>query len=210
MKIKRLEVGPLETNCYIVWDEAAPTSAMILDPGDEADLIVEACGECGVTPALIVNTHAHPDHVAADAALKAAFPGSRLCIGRREEAMLGKQLREMSFLLGRRIESPKPDELLEDGAELHVGGCALRVLWTPGHTPGHICLLAEAERPWVVFCGDLIFEDGVGRTDFPGGSAAQLRRSIEERIFTLPDETVLLPGHGGSTTVGAEKGTTGR
>ena len=99
----------------------------------------------------------------------------------------------------------KKDKLLDEGDEVRFGSCVLRVLTTPGHTPGGICLLADSTLPAQLFCGDLVFRDGVGRVDFPGGSGAQLLESIRRKVLTLPDETVLWPGHGEPTTVGRER-----
>ena len=200
MNITCLTVGLLETNCYLVRDAATGEGALI-DPGAEAPRIVEACAQESLEPGLIVNTHGHADHVGADAELKRRYPSARLCIGRGEAELLGEPVRNLSAMLGLEGAGVEPDALLDEGQELRFGQCVLRVMQTPGHTPGSICLLAPDERPQVVFCGDLIFQGGVGRVDLPGGDAAALRRSIEHRILKLPGETVLLPGHGPPTTV---------
>lgn len=204
MRITCLAVGRLETNCYLVRGEDAP-EGLIVDPGGEPDRIVRACREEGLEPLYIVNTHAHPDHTGADGEVKEAFPQAELCIGANDMELHALASGSPSFMVGAEAGPPEPDVLLEDGQELRAGGCVLRVIETPGHSPGSICLLVEDEDPPTVFCGDLIFEGDVGRTDLPGGSTEELKRSIEERIFTLPDETILLPGHEGATTVGAEK-----
>jgi glyoxylase-like metal-dependent hydrolase (beta-lactamase superfamily II) len=119
--------------------------------------------------------------------------------------MLTRPLKNLSPLLGVMVKAPRADMALKEGDTLRFGSCSLLVMGTPGHTPGSISLLAEIERPLVVFCGDLVFQGGVGRTDLPGGDFEALRQSIEEKIFTLPDDTILLPGHGETTTVGEEK-----
>lgn len=204
MRITCLEVGPLGTNCYVVQDEATG-EGLVIDPGGSADEVIGACREMGMSPSCIVNTHAHADHVGANAALKDEFPQAMFCIGAGEQELMGKSIGALGLLAGMSARPPEPDMLLEDGQELRVGECALRVIKTPGHTPCSICLAAEGEDPIVVFCGDLIFQSGVGRTDLPGGNTGALRDSIEKKIFSLPEQTVLLPGHGPATTVGAEK-----
>jgi len=201
MRITCLTVGPIETNCYLLADEGGAGGAVV-DPGDEAGRIIEACEGQGLEPDLIVNTHAHADHIGADAELKRRYPRASLCIGRGDAELLGHPVRNLSAMLGREAAGVEPDLLLEDGQTLEVGQCVLRVLETPGHTSGGICLVAADESPAVVLCGDLVFQEGFGRTDLPGGDSAILKRSVEEKVLPLPDETVLLPGHGPATTVG--------
>lgn len=204
MKITCLPVGPLACNCYVLKDETSG-EGVVIDPGGDADQVVNACLGDGITPRSIINTHGHADHVGANAALKRAFASAELCIGRGDAAQLRHRVRNLSVLLAIDTDSPEPDRTLQEGDRLEFGSCSLTVVETPGHTPGSICLVARQESPIVVFCGDLVFRGGVGRTDLPGGSMAQLKRSIEERVFTLPDDTVLWPGHGERTTVGCEK-----
>ena len=204
MNITCLTVGLLECGCYVVSDEATGSCAVI-DPGGNAPQIISHVRQQSLEPRHIILTHAHADHIAGLPEIKARFPDAEVCIGRGDAEMLADSARNLSAMLSLPAQMPPPDRTLAEGDDIELGDCALRVLETPGHTPGGICLIADAERPPVVFCGDLIFQNGVGRTDFPGGSLGALRRSIEEKIFTLPEQTVLHPGHGPSTTVGAEK-----
>jgi glyoxylase-like metal-dependent hydrolase (beta-lactamase superfamily II) len=207
VKVIRLEVGPLASNAYIVragGDEAAPGA--VIDPGAEGGRIVARCREEKVEPRFIVNTHGHVDHVGADAAVKEAFPEALLCIGTGDAAMLADAGRNLSAFVGAALRAPAPDRELAEGDALEFAELKLKVLETPGHTPGGICLLADQEEPPQLFCGDLIFHQGVGRTDFPGGSWEELMASIRRKVLALPDETVLWPGHGPPTTVGAERG----
>jgi hydroxyacylglutathione hydrolase len=204
MKITRLTVGPLETNCYLAADEATGQAA-IIDPGGDSDLILQTCRNHKLVPLFIVNTHAHADHIGANPDLKRAFPDAKLCIGRADAPLLTDSVRNLSIMLGRASRMPHADLLLDEGATLSVGSCRLRVIETPGHTRGAICLIADAEEPPVAFVGDLIFAGGVGRVDLPGGDWDALLASIRGKIFTLPDRTVLFPGHGPSSTVGEEK-----
>ncbi len=202
MNIKRLIVGPLACNCYLLEDEGA---GAVIDPGGDLDRIIEQCLGRALEPRCIIVTHGHVDHIAAVPGLKRRFPGARLCVSRGDARLFSDPLMNLSAMMGDDQKMPRPDTLLAEGQRVEFGACLLRVVETPGHTPGSICLVAEGQEPPVVFCGDLIFQGDVGRTDLPGGSREALRRSIEEKIFTLPDETLLLPGHGESTSVGAEK-----
>lgn len=200
----RLQVGPLAANAYLLRDDDSRAGAVI-DPGGEGDRIVERCRTEGLQPRLIINTHGHIDHIGANAALKEAFPQAALCIGAADAGRLANAVENLSALFGGSAGGPAADRLLEDGEELRFGSIVLTVLATPGHTPGGVCLLAGSEAPPQLFCGDLVFQGGVGRTDLPGGSWPQLAASIRRKVLTLSDETVLWPGHGEETTVGEER-----
>jgi glyoxylase-like metal-dependent hydrolase (beta-lactamase superfamily II) len=204
MQITQMVVGPLGSNAYLLRDDEAPDGAVV-DPGGDGDQIAARCRAEGLEPRLIIDTHGHMDHIQANEQLKAAFPQAQLCIGEGDAPMLTNGVKNLSILMGTSFRSPEADLLLADGQVLEFGGCRLEVLETPGHTPGSICLLAAGESPSQVFCGDLVFAGGVGRVDFPGGNMNDLLSSIRSRILTLPDETVLWPGHGPSTTVGRER-----
>ncbi len=204
MVIVALEVGPLLSNAYLLKDEGGEAGAVI-DPGAEGERIVARCRSEGLVPHFIINTHGHIDHVGANAALKEAFPGAPLCIGARDADRLTDAAGNLADLFGVPATSRPADMLLEEGRELRFGSVVLQVVETPGHTPGGVCLLAADESPPQLFCGDLVFRLGVGRADLPGGSARELAASIRTRVLTLPDETVIWPGHGPKTTVGAER-----
>ena len=204
MNITCLTVGLLECGCYLASDGGSG-ACVVIDPGGNAPQIIRRIEQQSLEPLHIVLTHAHANHIAGLPELKARFPDAEVCIGCGDAEMLADSARNLSAMLSLPGEMPHAARTLAEGDTIQFGDCALRVLETPGHTPGGICLIADAEEPPVVFCGDLVFQNGVGRTDFPGGSLEALRRSIEEKIFTLPEQTVLHPGHGPSTTVGAEK-----
>ena len=204
MDIQNLTVGPLECNCYIVSDEQSGEAAVI-DPGGDPEMIIDACARASLQIRFIILTHAHADHVAGTPELKKRYPEAELCVGEEATELFTDSIRNLSAMLGLSLDMPRPDRLLNEGDTIQIGSERLRVLHTPGHTRGAISLVTEEEEPARVFCGDLIFRGAVGRTDLPGGDYETLRRSIEEKIFTLPEETILLPGHEAQTTVGEEK-----
>jgi len=204
VRVIRLEVGDMPTNAYLLKDERE-AAGVVVDPGGDADKIARRCAAEGIAPLYIVNTHGHIDHIGANATLSAHYPDALLCIGAADAPRLLDPLANLSAALGMSDGAPKPDLLLQEGDRLEFGASALEVLETPGHTPGGISLLARGGTPAQLFCGDALFRRGMGRTDLPGGDAQALLDSIEEKIFALPDETVVWPGHGEPTTVGEEK-----
>ena len=201
MIIKDLTVGPIMANCYIVGCEETKTAAVI-DPGDEADRILMVLAESGLTVKTIINTHGHFDHVSANKRMK-EVTGAELLIHALDAPLLS-QLSATAAAWGMSSEdSPPPDRTIAHGEVVQVGRMALRVIHTPGHTPGGISLHADK----VVFVGDTLFAGSIGRTDFPGGDFGVLKASIQEKLFTLPDDTTVYPGHMGLTTIGREKRT---
>jgi glyoxylase-like metal-dependent hydrolase (beta-lactamase superfamily II) len=190
MKYELVVVGALETNCYLVYDEETRECAVI-DPGADPEKIISTIADLELKPIIVINTHGHVDHIGAnsDIVQKYAIP---LAMHAADTGMLQvSDYIELSLLLGAR-NSPAPDRLLAEGDELAVGRTSLRVIHTPGHTPGSIGFVHGG----FLFSGDTLFCGGVGRTDLPGGSWKDLERSIRERILTLPEETIVLPGHG--------------
>ncbi len=190
---------------YLVGDAASKTCGLI-DPAFDTDRILAAADRRGYRVTHIINTHGHSDHTAGNQAIKAAT-GAKLLIHERDAGRLGKILnRTFSRMLGGK-GSPGADVLLQDNELIQIGAITLRVLSTPGHTPGSICLYTAGH----VFTGDTLFVGAVGRTDLPGGSTRRLRMSIQEKIYTLPGDTVVWPGHdygpAPSSTVAREKKT---
>jgi len=204
VKIVRLQVGALGTNAYLLRDDGGAEGA-IVDPGDEAERIIRRCREDGLEPRYLVNTHAHADHVAGNRGLKEAFPDAELCIGVHEADRLQDPVGNLGPAFGMALSSPPADRELQEGDILRFGTTELEVLFTPGHTPGAVSLLARGQDPPCLFCDDLLFRRGVGRHDLPGGDWATLLDSIRSKVLTLPPDTVLWPGHGGKTTVGEER-----
>lgn len=199
--VQTLTVGMIGTNCYLMSDPES-RETLVLDPGDEAERILSVLKEDGGRVTAIVNTHGHWDHIGANGALKEAT-GAPLLIHEGDAGWLGQalSLRASGMPLPHPVASPPADRFLRDGEELPLGAYRLRVIHTPGHTPGGICLYL----PGLLFSGDTLFAESVGRTDLPGGARSELIHSIREKLFALPDETLVLPGHGPATTIGDER-----
>jgi glyoxylase-like metal-dependent hydrolase (beta-lactamase superfamily II) len=198
MKIENIVVGPLQVNCYIAYDEDS-LDAIVVDPGDEAKKIISFIEYRKLKVSSIVCTHAHFDHVGAIGILKDKT-GANVMLHKGD---LDIYLRadKQGTQWGFHIEQPPgPNSFMLEGDEIAVGRFRLKVLHTPGHSPGGICLYGEG----IIFTGDTIFAGSVGRTDFPGGSLTELKRSFA-RIIALPPETKIFSGHGPLTTVKNEK-----
>jgi len=199
--VKMLVVGPLASNCYIV-GSSSTKEGMIIDPGAEAGNILRTVQQMGLSVSLIVITHAHIDHIDALRAVKERT-NAQFAIHEAEKELLSAAPMRMLIPLGLTPfkSPPQPDRLLKDGDRIDVGDLHFEVLHTPGHSPGGICLSGHG----VVFSGDTLFNFGIGRTDFPGGSHERLMKSIREKLMVLPDETIVYPGHGPPTTIGDER-----
>lgn len=199
MILKKLELGMFASNCYVVGDESTK-EGMVIDPGANAKQILGAIEDLGLNIKVIVLTHSHMDHVGALAEVKEAT-GAEIAIHTDEAQFLQKQpLQRVIHPFSQSL--PAADRLLREGDTVDVGSLHFRVLHTPGHTPGGICLLEEG----IVFSGDTLFNFGIGRADFPGASYDQEMESIRTKLMTLPDDTVVYPGHGPDTTIGVERG----
>lgn len=201
MIIEPLAVGPLQTNCYVVGDEVT-AEGIVIDPGGDAPLILDAVRRLRLKIKLVVNTHGHFDHIMANREVVEGTAAS-LAIHPDDAAMLTNPLRSFSFFAGSFRPGPAATVSLTEGSAVELGAIKLQVLHTPGHSPGSISLWCPEQR--VVFSGDALFYMGIGRTDFPGGSMRILLQSIRDKLFTLPDDTVVYPGHGPQTTIGFER-----
>jgi len=199
MILETVVVGPLMVNCYILGCEAT-REGVVIDPGGDAEKILAAVSRLGLTIVQIINTHGHFDHVGANQALMDAF-GVGLRIHELDAPMLARA--DVTALrYGLKAEnSPPPTGYLRDGDTIEFGKCSLKVLHTPGHTLGGCSLYGEG----LVLTGDTLFAESVGRTDFPGGSSSALLKSIQEKLLTLPDATIVYPGHGPASTIGHER-----
>lgn len=195
--------GLVDTNCYLL---ACPDSrkAMIIDPGafngGEIKAILGLISQHDLKLQYILNTHGHIDHTAGNEQIKKAT-GAELLIHSSDAGMIESGAMNGSFMFGKEVVSPPADRKLENGEQIELGKLAIKVLHTPGHTPGCICLYVGG----TLFSGDTLFAGSVGRTDLPGGSEVEIIRSIKEKLMILPDETIVRPGHGPRTTIGAER-----
>lgn len=195
---------PFDENTYILYAEDKK-ECLVLDPGFEPDKIVEALKSLELTPVAILNTHGHSDHIAGNASMKELWPAAPLVIGHGDAYKLTDPHGNLSANYGMELISPPADETLKHDDVYENAGLSFKIWETPGHSAGHIVFVFEsASQPAVVVGGDVLFRGGVGRSDFPDGDAAALERSIR-MIYTLPDDTIVLPGHGPPTTVGFEK-----
>ncbi len=167
--------------------------------------MIEFLQQHQLTPVAVVLTHGHADHIVGLAALRQHYPGIKVYLHKSDADLLDNPETNLSLLAGVSFTIGPADVLLEDGDTVAEAGLSLKVLHTPGHTPGGICLYSEPDG--VVFVGDTLFADSVGRTDFPGGDMDQLVEGIRRQLFTLPDATAVYPGHGMRTTIGREKRT---
>jgi len=204
--MESMTVGILATNCYLLLCDDTRES-LIIDPGfsiEEANTVLERIRRSRAKVKYIVNTHGHFDHISGNGLLKDTLK-AEILIHKDDACMLTDPSRNLSYMLGLTVLSPRPDRLLEDGEKIEVGELQLIVMHTPGHTEGSISLFCKEEN--AVFTGDTLFAGSVGRTDLPGASLQKLLKSLNERLLKLPDETIVYPGHGGKTTIGRERRT---
>lgn len=195
LNVEKFEVGPLATNCYLVW-EPVSREAVLIDPGAYDPAVTELIRKERLNVACTVNTHGHADHIMGNADF-----GYPVFIHELDEQCLRNGMKSLAFFEGVNVKPVRASKLLKDGDRISVGSAEMEVLHTPGHTPGGISLRCGD----LLFSGDTLFLEGVGRTDLPGGNSDVLERSIRERLFTLPDSVRVFPGHGPETTIGFEK-----
>ena len=199
MILESLPTGPLQVNCYLVGCEES-RSAAVVDPGGNVEDILKLLEGLRLKVAMVINTHGHFDHIGGNKGLIEATRAS-LLIHQADAPLLGKAATHAANFGLRAEPSPAPDRELLGGELLQLGELNLKVLHTPGHTPGGICLYVEDQ----LIVGDTLFAGSVGRTDLPGGDHQALINSIKSRLLVLPDATLVHPGHGPATTIGREK-----
>ncbi len=203
--IETVESAPFAEMSYVVWVAGRP-EALVIDPGFDPPAILDVLSREGLRLGGILNTHGHVDHIAGNAALKAAFPDAPLVIGRNEATLLTDPQANLSGPFGEPLTSPPADRLVDDGERFEIAGLTFEVREIPGHSPGSVVFVCDQFGTPFVFGGDVLFSGSIGRTDL-GGNTTQLLSGIHARLFDLPDGTLVFPGHGPPTTVGAEKRT---
>jgi glyoxylase-like metal-dependent hydrolase (beta-lactamase superfamily II) len=196
-----LPVGMLQCNCSVYGDEAS-RDAMVIDPGDNVAEILSIVNRHGLTVRAIVITHAHIDHIGGAEKLKRAT-GAPVYMNENDSELADHLDVQAQWLGVPAPPRPGVDTPAREGDILRIGAVEAHVMHTPGHTQGSICLFVPADNKLIA--GDTLFRDSIGRTDLPGGDGRQILRSIHTKLLTLPEETVVIPGHGESTTIGREK-----
>ncbi|MGI6256509.1 MAG: MBL fold metallo-hydrolase [Anaerovoracaceae bacterium] len=200
MKIKLLPTGPLSVNTYYVLDESSG-KGFIVDPGGYDPRLTQEIHKDNVTVDYIILTHGHGDHIGGVEGYQKDFPHAKVVASVLEKSLLADPNVNMSTMTMGKPISIVPDIAVEDGDTLTSGNMELKFLSTPGHSPGSMCVYTGN----ALFSGDTLFQGSIGRTDFPGGSFEQLKEGVHQKLFVLPDETEVYPGHMGTTTIGHEK-----
>lgn len=196
--------APFDENTYVA-HLTGRGDCLVVDPGFDPEAIFAYLDEHSLVPAAILCTHGHSDHIVGNAPLKQRWPDVPLVIGRGDAPKLIDPWGNLSAAFGASLISPAADRTVDEPDRFEAAGITLDVLATPGHSSGHVVFLCRQFTPWHVFGGDVLFRGSIGRTDFPDGDFDALRVSIHDKLFTLPDDTIILPGHGPATTVGREK-----
>lgn len=199
MKYMTMMLGPVMTNCYIVYDSETK-DAMVVDPAWDYDKINQALEDHQLHLKFIFQTHGHADHIGALQELRNR-KNVPVYIGEGDKDLISNSRNNLSLFMGHPIECTSPDYIAHEGDTITLGNLSFTVIETPGHTPGGLCLYGEG----VVFSGDTLFRYSVGRTDLYGGSSRTLISSINNKLMSLPDDTVVLPGHGPESTIGEER-----
>ena len=201
IKIERFVVGEIEANCFFVTDDEE-NLAFLVDTGDYSFELKKRIKEFGAEKVkYILLTHGHLDHIGYASEMREEFPSAKIVIGKDDAHFTNEDDLNLSSLFGMTFRHFDADILVEDGSELAFGSKKIKVISTPGHTKGGVCYIFGD----CIFTGDTLFRGCIGRTDFPTSSTSELIRSVKERLFILPEETIVYPGHGGVTTIGHEK-----
>lgn len=204
MVIDTMILGDFQTNCFCVRQDEEATDCLIIDPGMEAEVLVQKLNKKGYTPVEILLTHGHADHIGGVETLRQHWPELRVAIHKADADMLTNPAENLSLMAGVMVQA-RPAEILLNSEDSYYEAAGLRfkVLHTPGHTPGGICLYASDEQ--ILFAGDTLFAGSVGRSDFPGGNHRTLIEMIRQKLLILPEQTTVYTGHGPATTIGDEK-----
>jgi hydroxyacylglutathione hydrolase len=200
--VRGIVVGVFAENCWIIGSQKTH-EGIVIDPGDQAEDILDLARDMGLEIKVIANTHAHIDHVMGVRGVQEAT-GAKFLLHPNELEIARGSVQAAVHLLGQAVEPPpEPDALLNEGDEVKVEGVSLKVIHTPGHTPGGLSFYTNG----LLFCGDTLFRGSIGRTDMPGGDYSQEMSSIVDRLLELPDDTIVLPGHMQETKIGIERQT---
>ncbi len=203
LEVACVESQPFGQNTFVVHREG-DADCVVIDPGFEPAAITNWIESHGLEPRAILLTHGHSDHIAGNAALLDRWPGLPIWVGRGDAPKLTDPAGNLSAAFGMSLLSPPADRLLDDGEAIRIAGLDIDVRAIPGHSSGHVVFVIGESEPPVVFGGDVLFREGVGRTDFADGDFASLAAGIRRHLYSLPDDTIVYPGHGGPTTVGHE------
>lgn len=204
LQVACIESQPFGQNSYVGF-RRGDSRCLVIDPGFEPGAIVDWIDGHGLEPEAILLTHGHSDHIAGNEALRIRWPQVPILIGRHDADKLTNPAGNLSAAYGLSLRSPPADRLLDHGERVSLAGLDLEVRAIPGHSRGHVVFVVEGLEPPVVFGGDVLFAEGVGRSDFADGDFATLAAGIRGQLYTLPDEALVFPGHGDPTTIGHEK-----
>jgi len=199
MILETIKVGPMEANCYILASEKNK-AAIIIDPGAQERKIRQALDKDGLKPGLVINTHGHYDHIGSDDKFE-----TPVYVHKDDLPLLKDAALNLSGFFSMAYEVKSEIRTMEDGQVIEYEGIKLKVLHIPGHTPGGVALLLQEPEAKAVFTGDTLFHHSIGRSDLAGGNEASLIKAVKEKLLVLPEDTVVYPGHGPSTTIAEEK-----
>ena len=195
---------PFAENTYVAWRKGQK-GCVLCDPGLDPQAVIDLVERNGLTPDAILVTHGHADHIAGNGFVKGRYPYAPIVVGRKDAFKLTDAEANLSAGYGLPFTSPAADRLVDHGEILSYGGLQWEVRDTPGHSKGHVVFVAHEVSPPVVLGGDVLFKESIGRSDFPDGDFEELKQSIYEQLYTLPDAALIFPGHGPKTNVGHEK-----
>lgn len=201
MQVYNIPTGAIGTNTYLVYNEE-PMEGFLVDPGAYNSEVSKKIKEMGIDLQYIILTHGHADHIMGVDGFKGDFPDAKVIANINEREMLGDKSFNMSMQFGQPTEIDA-DIYVDDSDEMEVAGMNLKFIFTPGHSPGGMCVYIADEK--TLFSGDTLFQSSIGRTDFPGCSFSDLADAVHEKLWLLPDDTSVFPGHMGPTTIGFEK-----